>query len=347
MGEFSGRMPKEQVARVLERYELPLIRGTEAGTGTASPKVIVATTRGRFVLRRRRREFSAPEVVAFDHSVVGHLAGCGIPVACPLRTREGESAVFFGGWAFEVVPFIEGLARFQQDNGRQVWAAAKMLARIHRCTERFEPAGWKDWVREMHAGRNARTLAERLRAWRSEAADGEGRAQAGRMLALLEATARALTDERVAALPHCVVHGDYTSANVFFHGDAVAAVLDFDWTYRQARLDDVGRALVYFAFRRREAIDEGSIWSLVQAWEGDAARARRFLAAYGKGVALTPDEWETLPWFVMELALSMRVRAMRKVPDGEKMRILTFDMGPVLDWLEDGVGSLSRAGRGG
>ena len=334
MGEFDRQMSREEINFVLQHYDLPPITDFEIGGGTASPKVVLTTGDGRLLLKRRRREFSAPEVVAFDHSVLRHLDASGVPVPCPIPARTGATAVFFRGWAFEIRPYVEDIAPFDQESSAQVRSAARTLALIHECTAEFQPEGRKDWTREFHAGVNARTLRDCLSGWEDACHDAEKLILARRMLDLLADASEELTDERVAALPQCIVHGDYMSANVFFRRNKVAAVFDFDWTYRQARMDDVARGILFFAFRRREPIDGGSIWSLMQAWTPDVGRARLFIKSYGRRVGLTREERACLPWFLRETALSMRVRAMRKVAEGRKLEMLTFDMGPVMAWLE-------------
>ncbi len=49
-----------------------------------------------------------------------------------------------------------------------------------------------------------------------------------------------------------------------------------------------------------------------------------------------------LPQYVHECWLGCRIRAMRKVPDGRKLEVLTFGMGPILDWW----GALDELQRG-
>ena len=104
-GEFSKEMSREEINFVLRQYDLPPITGFEVGGGTASPKIVLTTSEGRLLLKRRRREFSAPEVVAFDHSVLRHLHASGLPVPCPMAARNGASAIFHKGRAFEIRAF--------------------------------------------------------------------------------------------------------------------------------------------------------------------------------------------------------------------------------------------------
>jgi Ser/Thr protein kinase RdoA (MazF antagonist) len=55
----------------------------------------------------------------------------------------------------------------------------------------------------------------------------------------------ALEAPLVGDLPRQLVHGDFWDDNVLFRGDAVAAVLDFDFMGERARIDDVALSLYY------------------------------------------------------------------------------------------------------
>jgi len=141
----------------------------------------------------------------------------------------------------------------------------------------------------------------------------------------------------VESLPSAIIHGDYTPANVLFRGDSVGGIFDFDWVSRQPRVIDLGEALIFFAFTRRDPIDPDDIWSLVQGWAPDLDAARAFLAAYQAEWPLTREEARALPYFMRETWLGVRIRAMRKVPTEERLRILTQDGLPPLRWLERSV----------
>lgn len=345
LAEFEKMMPPAQIEAVLAHYAVPPVDQIEVGGGTASPKVVLTTREGRMLLKRRRQEFSLPEVVAYDHSVLRHLKAAGLPVACPLHTRDETTAVFHEQWAFELMPFIENVEPYRQGDPAQVRAAGRALAQFHNATAGWTPEGRKDWRREFHAGANAVTLRNTIAAWEASGVRGEALDTARRMLRLLDRTAECVADSRVAALPHTICHGDYTIANVFFSGSDVAAIFDFDWSLRQCRLDDLARGVITFASWRPKPIDGSSIWSLTQAWKTDMALSREFLTSYAQLTKYAAGERASLPWFVCEVALSMRVRAMRKVLDGQKLSILTIDMPPLLTWLEQGVQELAALGK--
>jgi len=329
LSEFSGRLSETEIRAVAAQYELDLSGPTEPGRGTASPKVIVGTPPGRHLVRRRRREFSDPDVVAFDHSVIDHLTATGLPVVPPERTQTRQTAVWHEGRAYEVFRYVEGLSHIDPRDGAQRVQAAGLLARLHDATSDFTPAGCKDWQRELHMATNRRTLQDTL-SQLSPAAD-EAASLAERMLAEARTVEAHLPDDRVAALPTVIVHGDFTWGNLMFRNGELAGVFDFDWTYRQTPLDDLARAILYIAFRRPWPLRDDSIWDLLVAWEPDLERAALFLGTYEARRPLTSEERGLLPWFVRETWLSHRVRGMRKVPDGEKLELLTRGMGPILD----------------
>ena len=321
---------------VLSRFPLSHPRVAGMGGGTAAPKVIVEAEGRRFLLRRRRPRWSEPQVVSNDHGVIAAVVGAGLPAVLPERTRDGQTWAHVGDAAYELFPFVAGLSPFRQGDGAQIASAGESLARFHRATCAAQPPGAKAWPREHEMSALAPVLAEAIAA---SSATPIVAAAAREMLASARRLVHLLGADLVHSLPQAIIHGDYTPANVLFRGDAVGGIFDFDWVSRQARLIDVGEALQFFAFRRREGIDPNDIWSLVQTWEPDSDGADAFLDAYGSVWPLTPAEERALPLFMRETWLGIRIRAMRKVPAEQRLRILTDGAQPPLRWLEE-LGSL-------
>jgi len=324
-------MPADQLAAVLPQYDLVFEPEIVAGDGSASPKVVIGQCPQRYLLKRRRAEFSAPEVVAFDHGIMQHLADVGLPVFPPLSTADGATAVWHDDWAFELFPFVEGLFPFPRDNRRLTVAAADLLGRVHTANENFSPPGRKDWCREFHMATVKPALEQELR--RQPSCRPEEHRLAREMLRLAQDVETRLADDVCTRLPQTIVHGDYTWANLACRDAHIGALFDFDWTYRQAHLDDVARAVLFIAFppATNPALTGNDIWSLTSPWRLDLDCARTFLAAYEQHHPFTDLEREMLPWYVREVWLCCRIRAMRKVPDADKLRILTFGMEPLLD----------------
>jgi len=324
-------LSQEVIETVLERYGLrPDAPPVPAG-GTAAPKVVFRTGGDPYLLRRRREEFCPEPVVRYDHSVIKRLAGAGLPVVEPLAQRDATTWVIIDPVTYEVFPFVEGLTVMDQESLAQVADAGRQLGRLHRATDGFTPDGEKDWPREFHMAANRKTLADFLD---TPAAEGPLRLVAERLLAAADRTAAALPDDEVDRLGHCIIHGDYTWANVMYRGGSVAGVFDFDWTGRQPRVHELARGLIWFAGLRTGPLDPDSIWHLVQGWTGDESRTQAFLTGYSKHIELTDMERRLLPPMIAETWFCCRIRAMRKVPDDEKLQILAGDLAPSLDFLD-------------
>lgn len=318
-------LSEQTVRSVLAEYGLQLHGTPVPAGGTAAPKVTFGAhgESGRFLLRKRRAEFCPEPVVRFDHSVIRQLALSGLPVVEPLKTRQGKTYVRVNEATFEISPFIEGLRIMDQDDLEQIADAGRQLGRLHRATEGFIPDGHKYWRREFHMGANRATLAAFLR---TPAANGPLRPFAERMLAFSNRIVEALPDVEVERLPHCIIHGDYTWSNIMYRDRTVGGIFDFDWTDRQPRIHDLARALIWFAGRRKKPLDPDSMWSLAQDWVADDRSTEALLDAYGESVRLTAAEKRLLPAMVAETWFCCRIRAMRKVPDDQKLAILADDL---------------------
>jgi Ser/Thr protein kinase RdoA (MazF antagonist) len=314
---------------ILGRYTLPRIVHTEPGGGTANPKSVLVTENGRFLLRRRRLEFSAPEIVEYDHSLLSHLHDSGLPVPEVLRAVDGQTWVEQEGAVYEIHSWID-CEPFRQENREQVRNAGRTLGRLHRATERFTPRGQKAWPREDHPDR----LLGELEPLRTRARSEERRV-AELLREELEAIAAALPDDGYRQLPQVIVHADYHAGNVEFAGDEVAGIFDWDWADRQSRLLDVRDGLHFLAFRRPADMDSDDIWSLTQPATPSVTFSRAFLDGYSEQVGLTAEERGALPVLLRSRLCQMRIRGARKVPNEEKLRFLTWGIEKQLRWVRE------------
>jgi Ser/Thr protein kinase RdoA (MazF antagonist) len=323
---------------ILAHYDVGRIAQLQPGGGTAAPKVLLVTDRGRYLLRQRSHRSSSEDVTAFDHAVIEAVADAGLPVVRPLPALTGQTWVRREGLAYELFPFVDGLESFHQGDRGEIESAASILARFHEVTSTLTLPGRKDWPREHRAASMVQTLEKEIA---RSPGSGDQQSMASYILSAEHRLCAKLQDTIVAALPSVITHGDYTPANVRFRASAIGGIFDFDWASRQARLVDVGEALQYFACRRSASIDADDIWSLVQTWQPEPGDMQAFLAAYQ---ALRPfDEREAaaLPLFMLETWLGIRVRAMRKVPAEQRLLLLTRGAGGPLVWLEENAKLLS------
>jgi Ser/Thr protein kinase RdoA (MazF antagonist) len=298
------------------------------GRGTASRNVTVDTRQGRFLIRRRRPEYSDTDVIRHDHSMIRHLSAAGFPCAQPREALDGHTWVEVNGAAYEVTPMIEGVA-FDPSSDRQLRAVGQIVGRLHELTADWAPPPGKEWTREDDPQSLREPLASLIRE-----AQGDERHALERAQGIFDDVEAALPRQRYAALPQCVIHGDLHPGNALFCGDNVAGLFDWDWASRQARARDVCDGLVFFAAGRAEPIDGADIRSLTQAWHLRPRRAAIFLAAYSELRPLSAEELDACRHLIHSRWLQSRIRGARKVAPEERARFVADGLLEPLRHLE-------------
>ena len=318
----------DEILKILEYFPVGRCRVLRGGGGTASPKYIIRAGNARYLLRKRRAEFSGEKTVRFDQSVIMRLAEEGFPVAVPEETIRGKRAVYSGKEVWELFRYIEGLEDFRQGNKLQIISAGKTLGGMHRALSQFEPEGEKPWTREFHPAKIERELADAA----AELKGALNKDIAGRIFGEL----RNLSENYARRdLTRSVIHGDYTSANVKFRGGAAGGIFDFDWTMREAVLYDIARGIAYFTAAREKPVDDSDIFSLVQPCRIIPERAELFMEAYSEEFELSRNDVLNLPCALKEFFIGSRVRAMRKAPEGRKPELLDERLLRMLDEAEN------------
>ena len=117
MTDIRARITAGELVVVLSHYDLGLIESVSRfrGGSRQSPKVLVVSDRGRFLLKRRAAGAGSgaatdgqTERVAFSHDVALRLIEHGFPVPELIRTRhEGQTVLRLGGHAGPVFEAID------------------------------------------------------------------------------------------------------------------------------------------------------------------------------------------------------------------------------------------------
>jgi Ser/Thr protein kinase RdoA (MazF antagonist) len=131
----------------------------------------------------------------------------------------------------------------------------------------------------------ARTLRgiRRIRSWKASPFARQLAADAEELAGLVSSAERAF----IGQLPRQLVHGDFWDNNVFFRGDRVVFVADFDFMGKRARIDDL--ALTFY-FTCMKFLEE-------PVSDDQLRRLSRLIGAYeaGSDTPLTPIERAALP----------------------------------------------------
>lgn len=324
---------------ILKDFGIERIEDICEGGGTASPKYIVLAEGKKYLLKKRRKEFSPVEVVKFDHSVIKRLAENGLPVVVPQEAQgEKRSFVFFEGAAYELFAYVEGLENFVPGDSGQITSAAETLGKIHGVLQNFLPEGEKSWKREFLPSFIKNELLKYTGT--TPPIFNKNTKNAAAVIKQLDILIDSyITDN----LTHTIVHGDYTSANIKFKGGSVGGIFDFDWASFENTLFDVSRALVYFCFDREDVFNGDDIWSLVQPAKINIEKSKIFMEAYKKEFVFTGADAENLPFALKEFFIGCRVRAMRKVPDAGKEKMLDDKLMEMLGAIDREKSSLINA----
>ncbi|MEW6357562.1 MAG: phosphotransferase [Planctomycetota bacterium] len=324
------------VEDVLANYDLGTVSKAHlSGGGTANVNTVIETERGRMFLRRRNPKYCTVDQLVFDHDLMRHLASKGIPGPLPMPTKKGRTWVQTDGGTFELHRFIDG-HRHDRGNREQIKSAARELALFHLAGMNFRCLASKAWPRYDSPFLIRAAVASidgRLSPDRHEDMEFVRR-QVGKL-------AKDLPDERYAALPRYVIHGDYHPANMLFRDDAVAGIFDLDWASRQPRVRDLADGVLFYAAERASDIDGADIVSLTAAMTYNEERIRLFLSTYHKTLPIRSEEMATLPQFLRARWLYCRAAGMAKVPDQRKEDYFFRDIRGPLRWIEDHEQNLS------
>jgi len=337
-------MPQEELLRrVLDNYDIGALRRVARHGGTAGRNWKVETTCGTWLLRTRGTRTSSDEAVALDHSLRRHLVSRGVPTAAPVVRRDGLTFTRLGERAYEVYPFVPGLA-CKSASDAQLQSAGRGLAAFHRAASDFPlirataPVAQYASLDIPEASARPEDPALLAQAYERLAADAQSGPSAEAAKCCRLWVARLRTEfglARYDALPHVLTHGDYTLANLLFdeHG-GLAGIFDLDWARWAPRIRDLADGMFFIGAVRRTPLAPADIWSLTETADLSIERCVLWLRAYAEPDPLGHEELGTLPLAFAARWLSVRAEGTAKVSPEERARFCFRDIVAPLDWLE-------------
>ena len=201
---------------------------------------LVETAGGERLVLRRYYYRTRREDLAYEHAVLGYLAGLGWPVPAPL----GEPVCFRSRW-YCLTRYVPGEAVRAEDSGQRR-RRGRDLARLHLALRGADARiGQRPGWRPQHSAVTvyaADHWAERVR----------GLATVSPQLAAWAQAAATQSHESLAALgagdlPVMVVHGDFAEWNVHYDRERLAGVIDFGLTHVDSRPFELAIARSYRA----------------------------------------------------------------------------------------------------
>ena len=242
-----ARFTSDELAEVLSRYDIGKIRKVMrlVGGSKNAPKIVVTTTRGRFLLKRRLQGRDDAYRVTFAHAVQAHLAKRYFPVAPLLTTRDELGTILqLRGNIYEIFKFVggsryTGSAEATIDTGRQ-------LAKFHQYLTNFK-FEWEPLKASFH---DSTTVRGHLKIIASDIYQSNERKlhRCGEELMSLYNHAGVHVNELgFDSWPQQVVHGDWHPGNMLFDKDKLVAVLDFDSVKIAPPITDLANAMLQFS----------------------------------------------------------------------------------------------------
>lgn len=293
------RFSAGELAVVLSHFDLGVIESArELARGSRhSPKILIRTPRGRYLLKRRAQGRDRPERVVFSHQLLRHLRESGFPVPRLLSTRGGdESMVMHEDRVYELFEFVDG--RRYDGSLEETSNAGKTLAKFHKVVDEFESA-WLPALPGYHDSPNVRSSLNSIPTTTASHDSVMGReaellGMTQELFERYDEAAEAVNLAGYADWPQSIVHGDWHPGNMLFATSKVCVVLDFDSARVCPRPVDVANGMLQFSILRgAEAPD---------AWPEffDLTRMRRFWMGYLSRAPMTEPQRRAIPDLMCE-----------------------------------------------
>ncbi len=290
--------PKE-LSEVCSRWELGHIKSIrEFRRGSPqSPKVIIDSARGKFLLKRRSPRTSDPFRVAFVHGIQLFLHAHAFPTPGIVGTREDNNSILqHHGMVYELFRFIEG----EPLSGHldEIASAGTTLARLHRLLVEHRPA-YEPGSFESRVGFDLDAALAMV---------GERDAGCAESIARIHRpvseAANALDHSGFSERETRIIHGDWHPGNLIFRDHAVAAVLDYDSARYAPPLVELANGLLQFSMTR--VGPDPAKWP----YEPDETRLGVFWRSYlDAGTSwIEPADARLVPWLMIELLVAEAVR---------------------------------------
>lgn len=263
------QLSQREIDQVLGKYALGVVESiSELAAGSVySPKVVIESGRGKFLLKRRARGLDLPGIVAFSHEVILGCLQAGVCVPPLIGTAlDNNSIVQFEDQVYELFVFIDGI-RFdtsKQMIGPHAHQAGALLAELHTALDSIE------YFREPSIEKVPLNL-DRLELLNQSSIQitDDIKTQLSR---LLKYGAELITaNDRSPA----IVHGDWHPGNMIFQGSEIVAVCDFDHTRIGSRIRELAQAMIHFSMKLplagespHQCAMEPNITALHAFWKG-------------------------------------------------------------------------------
>ena len=284
----------EELAQVLSHYDIGVIdqaKPLSAGNRRA-PKMVIASERGKFLLKRRPRGKDDLYHVAFAHAIQSRLSEMEFPLAPLVPTCDEKNTILhLNNHIYELFEFVtgsryDGSAEATTDTGWQ-------LANFHRDLTDFAQE-WKPPGSSFHDSSTVRTHLKTT----GTGQDKKLQRTAETLMAFYNASSIRVSELGFDSWPEQIVHGDWHPGNMLFKHHHLIALLDFDSVKIASPVTDLANGMLQFSIvgNRPNPAD----------WPDylDQAKLVNFLNGYRKVIELSENQLNSILDLMIETMIA-------------------------------------------
>jgi Ser/Thr protein kinase RdoA (MazF antagonist) len=247
VGEENGRASLAKV--IAQFYDLGDVSAPEpvaAAHQRRHRKLIVETSRGKFLVKTYKRDPYVLDALRFQHRLSDHLHEHQLPVAKIQEARNGKRIVEVDTWAIELQEFVEGTPMHVSSETLEVSAHA--LGRFHRVCHDF-PRPERD-ARMWRFSQVPRSNLAQLYAAAQREGDSPALTSDCNAIALfLHDANKELNYEARNQFETGLIHGDWHGGNLIFQKDKLMAIVDLEFAGDGCYLEDLSYAISNLCIR--------------------------------------------------------------------------------------------------
>ncbi|MBN2181696.1 MAG: phosphotransferase [Sedimentisphaerales bacterium] len=236
----------EELVCVLSHYDIGVILRIKplSGGNRRSPKMVVISEQGKYLLKRRPRGKDDLARVVFAHEIQRHLEENDFPVTILLATRKRhETALRLDHHIYELFEFVSG-SRYD-GSPEETAEAARQLARFHRLMADY-PHGQPP-INCYHDSSAVRRHLKTIGTNRSALPSQKMRVTSDTLMRLYNDSSICVSELGFDSWPRQIIHGDWHPGNMLFSRHKIAALLDFDSIRVASPVTDLANAMLQFS----------------------------------------------------------------------------------------------------
>lgn len=304
--EQRSRFRAKELAIVMSHYDVGAIREIHSFRrgNVHSPKSVIHTDTGKYILKRRGPGQDDPRRVALSHDIQQYLSQENYPLPKLIGLREANRFVLkTHGSLYELYEFVEG-EEYQGSRG-ETESAAQSLAQLQKLLVDFSLDSDVPGRSYHNEDRVRQSIANVLPGIsKHDSVSGqEGQLQAicANLLVSYDDAAQLAEQAMYSGTERIVCHGDWHPGNMLFRDEKVCATFDFDSVRRMSPWEDVANGCLQFSLIVKG--HEPEVWPAEMAVD----RAGWFLMSYRNGQVWNEETLTMLVGLMIEALIAEAV----------------------------------------